>query len=106
MAKYLIKAKYKAEGDKGLIKEGGTGRRAAVKQAIEAMGGTLESFYYAFGDVDCYVIVEVPDAVTGLALTLTINASGTVHIETVPLLTCEEVDQACHQHISYRPPHS
>ena len=51
MAKYLLEARYTAEGTKGLAREGGTGRRAAAAKAIESLGGTLESFYYAFGDV-------------------------------------------------------
>ena len=50
--------------------------RGGVYRVVkEAMGGTLESFYYAFGDVDCFVIVDVPNSVTAVALTLTINAS-------------------------------
>ena len=104
MAKYLIKAKYLAEGEKGLLHDGGTGRRAAVTKAVEALGGTVHDFYYAFGDVDCYVIVDAPAASAAFALTMAVNASGTVHVETIPLLTCEEVDEACHLHVSYRAP--
>jgi uncharacterized protein with GYD domain len=104
MAKYLIKATYMAEGEKGLLKDGGSGRRAAVKKAVEALGGKLEEFYYAFGDVDAYVIVDAPNQTSALALTIAVNAVGSVHVQTVPLLTCEEVDAACHMHVSYRAP--
>jgi len=55
MAKYLVEARYTAEGAKGLAREGGTGRRAAAAKAVEGLGGKIEAFYYAFGDVDAYV---------------------------------------------------
>ena len=61
MAKYLVEACYTAEGAKGLAREGGTGRRAAAAKAVEGLGGKVESFYYAFGDVDAYVIFDVPE---------------------------------------------
>ncbi len=76
MPKMLIKASYTAEGAKGLIKEGGTGRRAAVQKLIEGVGGKMEAFYFAYGDADAYLIVDVPDAVDGLALSMAVNASG------------------------------
>lgn len=61
MAKYLIQATYSAAGVKGLLKEGGSSRRAAVAKAVAGIGGKLESLYYAFGKVDCYIII-VADA--------------------------------------------
>jgi len=104
MPKYLIKAKYEADGAKGLIKEGGTGRRAAVTKATEALGGKLESFYYAFGEDDAYLVVDMPDQVSGLALSLSVNATGAVRLQTIPLITCEEIDAASHKAVSYRAP--
>ena len=104
MAKYLIKATYGAEGAKGLVKEGGTGRRAAVKSVVEGLGGKLETFYFAYGDPDAYVIVDLPDATTGIALSLAVNASGAVHVATVPLITCEEIDAAVKKMPAYRAP--
>jgi uncharacterized protein with GYD domain len=70
MAKYLVEARYTAEGAKGLAREGGTGRRAAAAKAVEGLGGKIEAFYYAFGDVDAYVIFDVPDNVSAAALAL------------------------------------
>ena len=104
MPKYLIKAKYEADGAKGLIKEGGTGRRAAVIKATEALGGKLESFYFAYGEDDAYLIVDMPDASSGLALSLAVNASGAVRLQTIPLITCEEIDAASKKTVSYRAP--
>jgi uncharacterized protein with GYD domain len=104
MAKYLIKANYKTKGTKGLMKEGGSARRTAVKQLIESLGGKLESFYYAYGDTDLYVICDLPDAGAGLALSLAVNASGAVNISTTPLIAAEEIDAAAKKVPSYRAP--
>ena len=102
MAKFLIKGSYTAQGTQGLMKEGGSGRRAAVQKAIEGMGGKLECIYYTFGTDDVIVICDMPDAGSGLALSLAVNASGAVRISTTPLLSVEEVDAACKKTVSYR----
>jgi len=104
MPKYLIQASYTAEGSKGLLKEGGSKRREAVKRAMEDIGAKLEAFYFAFGEADVYAIVDAPDNISITAHALTVNASGAVHIKTVVLLTPEEVDRAAKKSISYRPP--
>ena len=61
MAKYLVKASYTAEGASGVQRAGGVSRRDAVAKMAEGLGGSLESFYFAFGDTDAYVILDVPD---------------------------------------------
>jgi uncharacterized protein with GYD domain len=68
------------------------------------LGGTLEAFYYAFGETDAYVIAEAPDNVSMAALALTINASGVAAVKTTVLLTPEEIDEAVKKTPSYRPP--
>src|SRR4051812_38438303 len=75
MAKYLVTADYKSKGTQGVIKEGGSARRAEVKHAVEALGGKVEAFYFAYGHVDAYVLVDLPDANAGIALSLAVNAS-------------------------------
>ena len=104
MAKYLVEAPYTAEGAKGLAREGGTGRRAAAAKAVEGLGGKVESFYYAFGDVDAYVIFDVPDNVSAAALSLAVGQSGGINTKTVVLITPEEMDQAGKKAVDFRPP--
>ena len=58
------------------------------------MGRKAESFYYAFGDTNAFVIVDVPDNVTAAAVALTVGARGAVTLKTTVLMTAEEVDQA------------
>jgi uncharacterized protein with GYD domain len=104
MPKYLVQASYTQEGTRGLLKDGGTKRRAVVEQLITQLGGKLEGFYFGFGDADAVVIVDAPDNVTAVALSLAVNASGAVTLKTVPLLTPEEVDQATKKTVNYRAP--
>jgi len=103
MAKYLITGSYTTAGTKGLLAEGGSARKAAVEKALQGLGGKLESIYYAYGDTDIFVIVDVPDAASALALSLAVNSSGAVNIRTTPLLTVAEVDAACQKTVAYRP---
>ena len=105
MPKYLWQASYTAQGTKGLIKAGGTKRRKAVEAALRTVGGKLESFHYALGEVDVFIIAEVPDNISIAAASLVINAAGAVSVKTTVLLTPEELDQAAKQykHLSYRP---
>ena len=104
MPKFMIQASYVGEGLKGLLKEGGTKRRDTVAQVIEAMGGKLESFYYAFGDYDVVGVAEMPDNVSSVAFSLMINASGVINAKTTVLLTPEEIDEATQKTVDYRPP--
>jgi uncharacterized protein with GYD domain len=102
MPKYLSMGSYTSEGLKGLLKEGGTGRKKAVEAAIKALGGHLEAYYFAFGDSDVVVISDVPDNVTAAALAIGIGATGTVGVKTTVLLTPDEVDAATKKTLSFR----
>lgn len=104
MPKYLWHMSYTTEGVKGLMKEGGSKRRATIQQLLKGLGGRLEAFYYAFGESDVYVIAEVPDAATAAAVSMTINAGGAAQLRTTVLLTPEEIDAATQKPVSYRPP--
>ena len=104
MAKYLFQASYVGEGVKGLLKEGGSKRQESVAKAIKGLGGSLEAFYYAFGDYDLYGIAEIPDNVSTAAFSLLVNSCGAAKVKTVVLLTPEEMDKASKMNIDYRPP--
>ena len=104
MPKFLIKATYNPDGVRGLIKDGGSKRRATVQKLIESMGGKLEVFYYAYGADDAVIIADLPDANSGIAISLTVNASGAVRVATTPLITPEDIDAASKKSISYTAP--
>jgi uncharacterized protein with GYD domain len=88
----------------GVMKKGGSGRRDAIGKLLADLGGSLESFYFAFGETDAYVTVEVPDNITAAAIGMTVAASGAVSTNTVVLLTPEEIDAATKKSIAYRAP--
>ena len=104
MSKYLITGSYAAEGVKGLMQEGGSKRLAAATAAIESVGGSIDSFYYAFGTDDVVGICDFPDTASATAVSMMINSTGAVSISLTPLITVEEVDAAAAKTPSYRPP--
>lgn len=106
MAKFLVKASYSVEGAKGVQSAGGTSRRDAVARVAEGLGGSLESFYFAFGDTDAYVLLDLPDNQSAAATSIAVNSSGAATTEVVVLLTPEEIDSAAKLSVDYRPPGS
>ncbi len=106
MAKYLIRGSYTAEGVKGLIKDGGSKRVRAVEEAVSPLGGKVESFYFALGDDDVYVVIDAPDHATVTALSLATSASGAVRVKTTALMTPQDMDEAVKKSVSYKSPGS
>jgi uncharacterized protein with GYD domain len=106
MPKYLVKASYTTEGAKGVQSGGGTSRRDAVAKMAEGLGGSLESFYFAFGETDAYVVLDLPDNRTAAAASIAVNTAGGAASEVVVLLTPEDVDAAANISVDYRPPGS
>ena len=104
MQKYLFYGTYTPEGYQGLLREGGSARIGAARQALQCAGGSLEAFYYSNGEQDFYIIVNLPDNVSSTAITLAGNASGTFRIRAVPLLTPVEMDAAVKMKVDIRPP--
>ena len=104
MPKFLVQGSYTPEGLQWLLAEGGTGRRSATKEAIEGLGGRLESFYFAFGSEDFIVIADLPDERAAAAIAMAANASGELHSKMTVLITPEELDDAAHTTVNYRPP--
>ncbi len=104
MAKYLWQVSYTSEGLQGVLKDGGTGRRAAIEELVKSVGGTVECVYYAFGSDDAFIIADLPDHTAAAAAGLTVNATGLATVRTVVLLTPEEVDAAARTSVQYRPP--
>ncbi len=103
MAKYLYQVNYVGDGIKGLLKDGGTKRRTETEKLIKSLGGTLEAYYYAFGDTDLYIIAEFPSHAAAAAAALTAPATGTVSIKTTVLLAPEEIDQAGKMKATFTP---
>lgn len=104
MAKYLFRTSYTRAGIAGLIREGGSGREEALRQTVTGLGGTLEGFYYAFGDDDLLLIAELPDQEAAAALSLFVSAAGALNVSCTVLLTPETIDGAVNRTVRYRKP--
>jgi uncharacterized protein with GYD domain len=104
MPKYLAVASYTSEGIKGLTKAGGASRRTVVEKLLKSLGGHLEAFYFAFGENDAYLILDVPDNLTAAAISLAVAGAGATRMKTIELLTPEEIDRAMQKHVDYAPP--
>jgi uncharacterized protein with GYD domain len=104
MAKFLIEASYTVEGAKGVAKSGGSARRAAAKELVESVGGKLEAFYFGFGKTDAFVLCDIPDTSSAVALSMAVNSSGMVNAKLIPLISPEEIDMAAKKTVKYRAP--
>jgi uncharacterized protein with GYD domain len=106
MAKFLLHGAYTLDGMRGLLLTGGSSRRSHFAENVGKLGGKVESFYYAFGADDVYTIVDVPDNVSGLALSMALGAGGAFNPSVTVLITPEEVDEAAQKvpSVDYAPP--
>jgi uncharacterized protein with GYD domain len=104
MPRYLFEVSYTREGVAGVLAEGGSSRRDAVAAAAASLGGQLEGFYFAFGDRDAFVLMDLPDDEAAATAAMTATASGSSAVKTTVLLTPEQVDEASKRAIEYRPP--
>ena len=104
MPRYMIEASYSPQGAQGLLKEGGSSRRALVADMAKRVGGKMETFDYAFGTNDLYTICELPDVASATAMSLAVNASGAVKLRVIPLISMEDMDAAAKLQVGYRPP--
>lgn len=104
MPKYLVEACYTADGIRNLQKDRAEGRVAAIKAALQSVGGKLETLYFALGERDVVLIADCPDVTAIAALSVAAGASGMVRTRTTQLLTPLEFDEALQKGVKYRPP--
>lgn len=104
MSKYLGMAKFTPEGLKA-IRQGGAASRISMGEALAAsLGGTQECYYLAFGGVDAYAILDLPDDEAAASLSLAINEAGFSQVSLVKLLTVDQIDEAFKRSPAYVPP--
>ena len=104
MPKYLCQGSYTEHGLKGLVKEGGSKRQAVVDQLVKELGGKLEAFYFAFGDDDFVIIIDLPNNIDMAAVALAAQVSGAVKSRITVLLLPEEIDRATKKQVNFRAP--
>jgi uncharacterized protein with GYD domain len=104
--KYLLQVNYTLDGVKGVLAKGGAARKAAASAAAKSVGGKVESFYFAFGKTDVYVVADMPDNAAAAALALNVSAGGGATVRTTVLLSVDEIDTAAGAKVKYSPPGS
>jgi uncharacterized protein with GYD domain len=102
MPRYLIQAQYTQDGFHKIAEEGEQRRVSVLGGLIRNFGGAVEAFYYALGEVDAYIIINLPDNVNASAFSIAANASGIVKVRTTVLLTQEEMEQATQRAKEYK----
>jgi uncharacterized protein with GYD domain len=104
MPKFLVEATYTGEGHKALAKEKASGRKAAITEAVQKLGGKLDAMYFCLGENDVILITDMPDHISVAALGSAACASGMARTKTTLLLTIEEADEALGKPVGYRAP--
>src|SRR5260221_11553560 len=106
MAHYLYQGAYTPEALKVLIKKP-INRFEVIRKTVEELGGKIDGGWFAFGEYDIVLLLEMPDNVSAAALSLAVAAGGAVHGgKTTPLMSMEEGVAAMKKAgtSSYRPP--
>ncbi|HMG26661.1 MAG TPA: GYD domain-containing protein [Acidimicrobiia bacterium] len=94
MPYYLVQTAYTPESWDKMIKNP-QDRVAAVRPAIEALGGRIDAGYISFGEYDLAAIVEFPDNVSAAAFSISVTSKGGLKaFKTTPLMTTAEAQQA------------
>ena len=94
MATYLMRFGYTPETWSRMI-QAPEDRRDAARAYIEGVGGSLQGFWYGFGEYDGYALFEAPDDVSMAAFVLAVVGGGALDsVETTVLLTVEETLEA------------
>ena len=108
MSHYMLQFSYKDTALKAMVDKP-QDRSAAARAVIEAHGGTLHQFFFAFGDYDGVAFVEFPDNESATAGVLTVASSGAfASVKTTVLITPDEalgaMNKANALRSSYTPP--
>ena len=106
MPRYLIQASYSSESVQNMIRNP-QDRAAVVGAMAERWGGSMEGFYFAFGDYDVVAIVDVPDNVTMAAISMAVGGSGGLKaFKTTVLVSMDEAMEAMRKAgtLGYQPP--
>ncbi len=108
MPLYMTQASFTSEAWASQIQTP-QNRPEQMRTLIEANGGRLISYYYAFGEYDVVLISELPDNVNAAALSLAAAGGGALKaLKTTVLMSTEEGLEAMRRagDTGYRPPGS
>lgn len=94
MGYYLIQVAYTPESWASQIKSKAN-VEDRIRPSVQALGGRIDSIYYAFGEYDVMAIGEFPSNDAAAAFSLAVTAGGALKaIKTTPLMTVAEGQSA------------
>ena len=104
MPHYLVRATYTKEAWAAQVSDPKDVRDRIVP-VIEKLGGTLEGYYYTFGEDDMIAIIQFDDAITAYGFGLAASSSASSFSMT-PMMSVEEGMDAMKiaSQCGYRPP--
>ncbi len=94
MPKYMYSGNYTEKGAAGLIKDGGKTRHEEAEKAAAAMGGSIEAYYWAYGAMDFFMIMDIPSEALAIKFSLHVGASGVFNGKLTPLITVDVMEEA------------
>jgi uncharacterized protein with GYD domain len=106
MAKYLVLFSLTGETIKRFVAKP-SDRAAVIRGLAESVGGSLESYYWMFGQYDGVGVFELPDSHTMAAVSLAATSSGAfTHFETHELIEAGDLAGIAERAkgIAYQPP--
>jgi uncharacterized protein with GYD domain len=106
MSQYLGRFKYTQAAVKAMM-DSPQDRSRAAAETVEALGGRMLGFWYAFGEFDGVFLIEMPDNASATALAMVVGGSGALSaFETTPLIGMDEAQEAMRKAAAapYRPP--
>ena len=104
MSKYLYRLQYTTAGLEGTLKEGFRKREAFFRKTVGDLGGTTEAAYWAYGEDDVLIVVDLPQAEAATGLSLALARTGSFRVTTTPLLTAKDMDAGAKRMPAYRAP--
>jgi uncharacterized protein with GYD domain len=105
MPLYLGRFKYSAGAMKAMI-DSPQDRGAAAAQTAESLGCKLHGMWWTLGEYDGVFLVEAPDDVTVVALSMAVGASEQISTEATALLDMNDAQEAMRKAAAanFRPP--
>jgi uncharacterized protein with GYD domain len=106
MVKYLVLFGFTGETIKRFVAKP-SDRAAVVRRLAESVGGSLECYYWMFGQYDGMGIFVLPDSHTMAAVSLAATSSGAfTRFETHELIEASELTAIAEraQRVAYQPP--
>ncbi len=105
MPRYLYQLAYTSDSWAAQLKDP-QNRIEKVRGSVEQLGGKIVDAYYAFGEYDIVVILDMPDNVSAAAWAIAIAGGGAAKAaKTTPLMSIDEGIEAIRKgaQSSYRP---